>query len=166
MSLARDYAKLFAGLKQAYGKFTQTSELRDDGKVGGKVVTVSEQLTENRLKDLWQQHLDGKTSIGIVPINEDNCCNWGAVDVDDFTIDLKKLAKRLHQMKLPLVLCRSKSGGAHIFLFVFDPVPAALMQKKLKDIAACLGYGQAEIFPKQTKLLLERGDKGSALNMP
>ena len=69
-------------------------------------------------------------------------------------------------MKLPLVLCRSKSGGAHIFLFVFDPVPAALMQKKLKDIAACLGYGQAEIFPKQTKLLLERGDKGSALNMP
>lgn len=166
MSLARDYAKLFAGLKQAYGKFTQTSDLRDDGKVGGKVVTVSEQLTENRLRELWQQHLDGKTSIGIVPIDEDNCCQWGAIDVDDFTLDLKGLAKKLHKLKLPLVLCRSKSGGAHIFLFVFDPVPAIIMQRKLKDIAACLGFGQAEIFPKQTKLLIERGDKGSALNMP
>ena len=55
MSLARDYAKLFAGLKQAYGKFTQTSELRDDGKVGGKVVTVSENFMATAIKEVAPQ---------------------------------------------------------------------------------------------------------------
>ena len=35
-----------------------------------------------------------------------------------------------------------------------------------KITAAAIGYGQAEIFPKQTQLLLERGDRGSTLNMP
>ena len=53
-----------------------------------------------------------------------------------------------------------------MFLFVFDPVPASSMQRKLRQIAAAIGFGQSEIFPKQTKLLLERGDRGSSLNMP
>ena len=40
------------------------------------------------------------------------------------------------------------------------------MQRKLRQLAASIGYGQAEIFPKQTQLLLDRGDRGSTLNMP
>ena len=41
-----------------------------------------------------------------------------------------------------------------------------MVQRKLRQLAAAIGYGQAEIFPKQTQLLLERGDRGSTLNMP
>ena len=40
------------------------------------------------------------------------------------------------------------------------------MQRKLRQLAASIGFGQAEIFPKQTQLLLDRGDRGSTLNMP
>ena len=39
-------------------------------------------------------------------------------------------------------------------------------RRPLKHIAAALGYGGCEIFPKQIKLSLERGDVGNFLNMP
>jgi hypothetical protein len=69
-------------------------------------------------------------------------------------------------MKLPLVVCRSKSGGAHLFLFVNQWASAKDMQEVLRHVAAALGYGDCEIFPKQTSLQLKRGDVGNFLNLP
>ena len=40
------------------------------------------------------------------------------------------------------------------------------MQKSLQHMAAALGYGDSEIFPKQIKLNLDRGDVGNFLNLP
>jgi len=165
--LEDDFAQAFAGLKQAYGTFTPTKERREDGKASGKNVTISQRLTRELLRDLWKKHLNGEQSVGFVPINEDNCCVWGAIDIDEYEqLDHKALARKLKKFKLPLVVCRSKSGGAHLYLFVFDPVPALSMQQKLRQVAAAIGFGQAEIFPKQSQLLLDRGDRGSTLNMP
>ena len=166
MSLAEDFATRFAGLRHAYGTFTATNELREDGKASGKNITISKELSDKDLLELWENHLAGEQSVGIVPIDESNCCLWGAIDVDEYQLDLKGLAKKLAKHKLPLVVCRSKSGGAHIYVFIAEPVPASLLQRKLRQLAASIGYGQAEIFPKQTQLLLERGDRGSTLNMP
>ena len=166
MSLAEEFATRYAGLRQAYGTFTATNESREDGKEGGKNITISKELSEKDVLDLWVNHLSGKQSIGLVPIDENNACVWGAIDVDEYQLDLKGLAKKLANHKLPLVVCRSKSGGAHIYLFIDEPVPASLLQRKLRQLAASIGYGQAEIFPKQTQLLLDRGDRGSTLNMP
>ena len=39
------------------------------------------------------------------------------------------------------------------------------MQSTLKKIAKVLGYEGAEIFPKQTEILVERGDTGNFLNL-
>jgi hypothetical protein len=63
-------------------------------------------------------------------------------------------------------VCRSKSGGAHVFLFTTVPVSAYDMQKYLKTAAALLGEAGREIFPKQTEILVERGDTGNFLNLP
>jgi len=41
-----------------------------------------------------------------------------------------------------------------------------LMQSKLKQFAKALGYEGSEIFPKQTEILVERGDTGNFLNLP
>ena len=166
MSLAEEFATRYAGLRQAYGTFTATNESREDGKEGGKNITISKELSEKDILELWNNHLSGEQSIGLVPIDENNACVWGAIDVDEYSLDLKGLSKKLSKHKLPLVVCRSKSGGAHIYLFIEEPVPASLLQRKLRQIAASIGYGQAEIFPKQTQLLLDRGDRGSTLNMP
>ena len=40
------------------------------------------------------------------------------------------------------------------------------MQQTLQHISASFGYGQSEIFPKQIKLHLDRGDVGNFLNLP
>jgi len=165
MTYAERFASLLAGLTKAYGKFTAGEE-RADGKRQGRMVMVSEDLSEERVLELWEKHLSGEQSIGIVPIREDNSCFWGAIDIDDYQLDFKSLAKQLKDLELPMTICRSKSGGAHIYLFMTSPIAARKMQNKLREIAAGIGQGQAEIFPKQTKLLLERGDRGNCLNMP
>jgi hypothetical protein len=40
------------------------------------------------------------------------------------------------------------------------------MQSTLKNISKILGYEGCEIFPKQTEILVERGDTGNFLNLP
>ena len=166
MSLAEDFAVRYAGLRQAYGTFTANNETREDGKASGKNITISKELSDNDLLKLWEDHLSGHQSVGLVAIDENNNCVWGAIDVDEYHIDLKDLAIKIAKQKLPLILCRSKSGGAHLYIFLSEPVTASMLQRKLRQIAAAIGYGQTEIFPKQTQLLLDRGDRGSTLNMP
>ena len=47
---------------------------------------------------------------------------------------------------------RSKSGGAHVFMFFTVPVKAGLVQSKLKEFASFLGCAGSEIFPKQNEI--------------
>lgn len=63
-------------------------------------------------------------------------------------------------------MLKSKSGGAHLMLFMKDPQTALDVRGLLGAIAASIGFGQCEIFPKQTEVHLESGDMGNWLNMP
>ena len=63
------------------------------------------------------------------------------------------------------MVCRSKSGGAHVFLFTKEYVSASLMQDKLNEIRSVLGYGGSEVFPKQRELK-SKDDTGNFLNLP
>ena len=156
------FAAIFDGLTEAYGTY-RVEKKQSNGKNTGKAAIVREPRTPK----LWQGHLSGKgNSVGIIPINEDNKCKWGCIDVDQYPLDHKLLVEKIRRLKLPLVVCRSKSGGAHCFLFADDWVEARDMQKALQNISAALGYGDSEIFPKQVKLNLERGDVGNFLNLP
>lgn len=156
-------AALFAGLDSAHGTY-EVKQTQESGKHTGKAVTVREPVTA----ELWAQHFAGKRSLGVVPICADNTCRWGCIDIDQYQGQLEHgaLVRRLRQMNLPVVVARSKSGGAHVFLFTTEPVPAGAMRAKLREIAAGLGYGSCEIFPKQSEVLADRGDVGNWLNMP
>ena len=155
------FSKIFDGLKSAYGTYKING--RDTkGKATGKATVVKESRTE----ETWEAHLSGQQSIGIIPINEDNEVCWGCIDIDEYNFDHQKLLEQLQKAKLPLVVCRSKSGGAHVFLFTDQFIPAKDMQDTLKRLAVSLGYGSCEIFPKQIVLHLERGDVGNFLNTP
>ena len=64
-----------------------------------------------------------------------------------------------------LIVFRSKSGGAHVFLFTKEWVTAAAMIEKLRSIAKELGLPKnVEIFPKQDRV--REDGFGSFLNMP
>ena len=132
----------------------------------GKQKGIYKFVHEPRTFATYTAHIDGKASIGVVPINEDNACLWGAIDIDQYPLDHGEILKRLSRLEIPLVVCRSKSGGAHLYLFFKEFIEAEKVQLKLKEIAAEMGYGGCEIFPKQIKLVLERGDNGNFLNLP
>jgi len=161
--MMKAFKDIFEGLNSAYGQTILSNIYSDNGKQKTKSFTVKKPVTD----ELWENHLKGKDpGLGIVPINEDNKCKWGCIDVDEYSFNHKKLIKILKQKNLPLIVFRSKSGGAHLFLFTKEPVEASLMRLKLKLIAAHLGYSSSEIFPKQEYILVDRGDTGNFLNLP
>ena len=154
--------KIFHGSGRAHGSFVVENNFLGQKKQG-KAKTIK---TIGAGIRHWQDHLNGVIGLGIIPIDEENCVKWGAIDIDIYSLNLEKLVLKIEEFKLPLVVCRSKSGGAHVFCFLKEKAPAADMQDKLREISAGLGYGGVEIFPKQREILVERGDIGSWLNMP
>ena len=156
------FKEIFSGLQSAYGQY-QKGERIETGKQKGKAFIIRKPITDN----LWEDHLNGvDPALGIIPINEHNNCKWGCIDIDQYNLNHKDLITKIRSLKLPLIVFRSKSGGAHIFLFTKEFITASLMQTTLKRIADGLGFQGVEIFPKQTEILVERGDTGNFLNLP
>lgn len=154
---------LFRGYELAHGQYRVQNE-EADGKMSGRAVTVSEQATEKNFED----HLNGGDYIlGIIMLKENNSCNFGVIDIDirgevKLSESLESLEKKIRDT--PLVLCRSKSGGAHLYLFCEPAIAAMDMVSKLNEFAAQLGYGGSEVFPKQISRANER-DRGNWINL-
>ena len=162
-ALAEAFMQRFAGLDCAYGTYDLTRPIiREDGKKTGTAITRRAAVTI----ELWERHLRGEgPGLGIIPIRADNTCVFGAIDIDMYAgFSHQALVAKLKRNNLPLIVCRSKSGGAHVYLFSKVPVPASKMKAKLSEVASFLGHGDCEIFPKQTHILVERGDAGQWLN--
>ena len=156
------FKNIFQGLDIAYGQY-QPGDRGENGKQQGKAFIVRGTVTE----DHWSKHLKGEgPALGIIPITQNNDCRWGCIDIDEYNFNHLELIQSIRKLNLPLIVCRSKSGGAHVFLFTKENIPASLMQSKLKQMAIILGYEGSEIFPKQTEILVERGDTGNFLNLP
>jgi len=67
----------------------------------------------------------------------------------------------VQEARLPLfVVTRYENGGAYLFLFLSEPVPASLVKEKLTEWAAYLGYGRCPVHPKQTALAAPSSDDG------
>lgn len=163
-SQSESMAEVFQGAEHAHGAYRIQGVENGNGKQGGRADTIREPVTI----DLWEDHLAGKTGLGIIPIRSDNTCFWGAIDIDLYkgAINHPVLVAQVQTLGLPLLVCRSKSGGAHLFIFLAEPVQAKLLREKLGEIAAGMGHGACEIFPKQSEVLTERGDCGNWLNIP
>jgi hypothetical protein len=161
--LAEKFASLFDGSRTAHGVYdvSKTTQ-RSDGKLEGRAATKHEPLTVEKL----EAHLAGTgPGVGVVPIRDDNTVKFGAIDIDAYTgLDLRALVNKLQRLAIPLVVCRSKSGGAHLYCFSRTAVPAATMKAKLAEVAGFIGHGDAEIFPKQSQI--SSTDSGSWISLP
>ena len=156
------FKNIFKGLERAHGCTKVSGPTENGVKVKGQSFVVREPVTD----ELWLKHLQGSQSLGIIPINENDQCVWGCVDIDSYAgFDHKKLIDKIKNYNLPLVVCRSKSGGAHVFLFTTESVSAERMRDKLTEIKTLLGYGGSEVFPKQIQLK-SQDDTGNFLNLP
>lgn len=156
----RRFAALYAGYTKAYATFDPGHVER--GKVKGRYVTVREALTERA----WRGHLEGTAGLVVIPLRDDDrTVTFGAIDIDVPNIDLRALDTKVKERNLPLVVCRSKSRGAHLYLFLEEPTDAEAVYETLASWAALLGHGGAEIFPKQWSRVGET-DVGNGINLP
>ena len=166
--LAQSFLLLFAGHTKAHGQWDPDKPRREAAR------TVSEAPGEEQV----EAHLKGTLGLGVVPIRDDDTCSWGVLDIDAHDeaqhIDLEELEALVIAAKLPVVICRSKSGGAHLFLFLKRPLAAKLVQTVLKDWARKLkiplrnkdkskgDIAPIEVFPKQ----IRQNGIGNWLNLP
>lgn len=160
--IIQGFADAFSGLARAHGRYDVTGSRPDEkGKILGKALTYQEPVTN----ELWRAHLEGRIGLGIIPIDDDALTSFGAIDIDVYPLDLAVLLEDVAGYGLPLIICRTKSGGAHLYIFCKPKAPAALVRAKLAEWAVLLGYPGVEVFPKQSKLASE-ADTGNWINIP
>lgn len=127
---------------------------------------ATERLPYN--EDDFQNHLDGSQGLGLVPITPDSMAQWGAIDLDAHgdaaDIDLAELETKVRKLEIPVTICRSKSGGAHLYVFLTEPMMARDLRNVIKGWVAELGFAPStEIFPKQDTL--QAGQLGNWINL-
>lgn len=156
------FDELFTSYSRAHGRYVMGS-VNERGKVERAKGTGT--FPGSPTPKDWEVHLGGKgVGLGLLPLLDDNTSVfWGAIDIDTYPFDHAALEKDAEN--LPLVITKSKSGGAHLWLFLNEPTPARLVFSKLSEWAAALGHGGVEIFPKQTSRVAEN-DMGNWINMP
>lgn len=150
--MLEEFANLFRGSRLAHGVWQ-----KDNGHMATELTPATE--------DHYRKHLIGDLGLGIVPVDENGMCYFGAIDIDIDTIDHKELYERIEKRSLPLSVCRSKSGGAHLYVFFREPYGSGTVQSLLKKWAGLLGFpAKTEIFPKQTKST--SANIGNWINLP
>lgn len=162
--LAEKFMTLFRGNNEAYGYYKITGEEQDRNKLTGTASTKSKPVDVKQ----WKEHITGIAGVGIIPITPENNCCWGCIDIDVYPINHKEILTKFKEFKIPIVVCRSKSNGAHCFLFTKNWVAAKDMRKLLTRLAINIGHAGREIYPAQDTL--KRNSNGICignwLNMP
>lgn len=158
------FAALYRGYVKAYGQYEipKNKSLQPGEKNKGKAWTVQGEITTAVLRD----HLDGQgPGLGVIMLCADDTCWFGAIDVDDYTVDHAKLCALIDKHQLPVVVCRTKSGGAHLYVFFTEAIPASIVRDRLDEWRAALGLSpKTETFPKQ---IGRAGDEvGNWINVP
>ncbi len=157
------FSALFAGYAEAFGQYLVNEQEAETGKNVGPRSTKTTPLTLNH----YRIHLDNTgPGLGIIMLRADNNVTFAALDVDNYRLDLPDLEKRVNKLKLPLTPCRTKSGGAHLYLFLSEPAPAEIVRTKLAEWVSVLNLSnKTEVFPKQSTRAGE-SDIGSWINLP
>lgn len=165
--LAEKFFNLFKGNPDVHGRSELTGSVTTEGKHEARSWTVHEPTTQK----LWERHLQGEISIGQVPVRTDGTVNWVAFDIDTYEgrLNINDILGTIQTLTLPILLTRSKSGGAHGLVFFSTPSRMEQIRPKIQELATFFGIGGCEIFPKQDSLgTAENADVryGNWLNMP
>lgn len=161
------FKRLFRGRENAHGRYRPLDH---------EPWKDADTLRVGPPDEAWVTHLAGvEPFLGIVPITLDNTCYFAAIDYDNDKVDHAKLEGKIRELGLPLVLCRSKSGGAHVYAFFSEPIAAGTVIEKLDKWKKALGIEKnppndkgyerpTENFPKQARL--KPSEQGNWINLP
>jgi len=163
----KTFKDLFAGRTDAFGQYERPApQLGGEKRLAKRWTETHKELTDAH----WDAHLNGEVGLGIVPVLQDDTVWWGAIDVDKYEsmgqIGIK-IEARVSKLGLPLCITRTKSGGAHCWVFFSEPAPAYEVIETLKKWTKLIGFqpGQkVDIFPSQESV--KNLDAGGWVNLP
>jgi len=159
--------ELFDGSKKKYGVFKPSGLKRADGKVEGRYDWEDFPADGNEIP-IWESHIKGEQSFGMVPIRDDHTVSFGVIDVDQVKSEeeANKILEIMKSWNLPLVPFRSKSGGIHAYLFIDGSAQAKEIKRRLTALSLKLGRPKntIDIFPVQTRAT--ENAQGNQINMP
>lgn len=180
-SIEERFAYLFRGYTKHYTTVRldpKNKRIEDKGDKGKKVVGRTKTESERPLQLIdYAEHLAGrKYGIGVIPLTEELEVFFGAIDIDTYGLTDKQLFElddKIRAERWPFIVCRTKSGGAHLLMFFKEAMTPKVVKEAMEYFAGKLGYGdtdKSEVFPKQTNRVIDptidRKDIGTALNLP
>ena len=108
------FMTLFSGYTRAYS----TYDARMLGSPG-KQKPTHRKVDSTPSTTTFKNHLNGQQPLGIYLLDGNELVRFAAIDIDLYPFDHAKLARQLDEGELPFIVCNSKSGGAHAYVF-FD----------------------------------------------
>jgi len=173
VTMEKDFIKIFNGLERNYGyiKDIGSSKHNNEGKLKTVYTWAKKEITDQD----YINHLNGTTSIGIQPCDDEGMVSFGAIDIDDkehsyTNFPYQKYLEAIGKHKLPVVPVKSKSGGLHIYIFFAEKVKATFARECLENLLYSLDLKPGiEIYPKQTELGLDSEGNpidGQFINIP
>lgn len=158
--LAKQFDNHFWSAKGYVAK--PTNQKSANGKVKFNYIAIQGDVSI----DHWLAHFDSEVGLTPSPIFKKDQCYWGALDVDIYNLDEKKIIKICEKCKeLFLVPTRSKSGGMQLYAFANDETPTRLMKGRLIHARNSLELDpKTEIFPKQ--LEVNGNSYGNGITIP
>ena len=169
----KKFIDIFTGLKRNFGYANVKNGYIDPetGKLKlkpGDYGWAQKPVTDKDYLD----HLSGEKSIGIQACDDEGMAKFGAIDVDPQykNFNPKKFLDKIKQYNLPIVPCKSKSGGLHLCIFLKKAAKATIIRNFLNTLLFTFNLAPAtEIFPKQTELGADENGKllnGNFINLP
>ena len=110
------FQRLFTGYSGAYGTYDPRM-LSERGKKKPAHRAIRSQCTA----ECYLDHLSGRQPLGVYLLDDDQMLRFAAIDIDVYPIDHANISVQLNELPLPMVVCSSKSGGAHIYVFSQGP---------------------------------------------
>jgi|11BtaG_2_1085332.scaffolds.fasta_scaffold03677_4 hypothetical protein len=149
-----------------------TAELKKEQPLVGKRKFEYKRIFRELTHQNYSNHL--KTEVGLVPIPiiDNDKCFWGAIDIDIYDLTLEQQMEIINAAtEYKLVAAWSESKGLHLYCQSSKRIFAKGMRNYLLSVAAKLPHLKTipEVFPKQTKLGLDKDGKkqiGNGIKLP
>lgn len=148
--------EVFKHNRRFYG-LAGTEYVRDDRGAGGvkwkpkKPVTVMA-TPDTDFEQLMVDHLLGKNRLGLSPHLDDNTCTWCTPELDVYGVQGLPFIVERYLNQSGFIVEASKSGGAHPYLFLEEPVPVKDVARALRNIKQKMGMPQGESFPSGNEI--------------